>query len=74
MSHYGTGYGTARRDGSPNGSPHGSAIEFGTDRVYQTTSGYASTSSTPVVSFVNVSKHLRQPEGGRRAEPGPAAR
>ena len=66
MSHYGTGYGTARRDGSPsgslNGSASGSATEYGTDRDYQSTAGYASTastastSSTPVVSFVNVSK------------------
>jgi ABC-2 type transport system ATP-binding protein len=56
MSHYGTGYGTARRDGSPNGSPSGSATEYGTDRGYQGSVGYASTSSTPVVSFVNVSK------------------
>ena len=52
MSQYGTGYGTARRDGSA----HGSATEYGTDRDYQSTVGYASTSSTPVVSFVNVSK------------------
>ena len=62
MSHYGTGYGTARRDGSP----HASATEYGTDRDYQSTAGYASTASTststststsrPVVSFVNVSK------------------
>src|SRR5580704_14853484 len=57
MSQYGTGYGTARRDGSPNGSPHGSATEYGTDRDYPSISGYASTNSTPVVSFVNVSKH-----------------
>jgi ABC-2 type transport system ATP-binding protein len=65
MSHYGTGYGTARRVGSPsgslNGSPSASATEFGTDRDYQSTVGYARTasaraSSTPVVSFVNVSK------------------
>jgi len=65
MSHYGTGYGTARRDGSPSGSPNGgrsaSVTEYGTDRDYQSTAGYASTastsaSSTPVVSFVNVSK------------------
>jgi ABC-2 type transport system ATP-binding protein len=67
MSHYGTGYGTARRDGSP----HASATEYGTDRDYQSTADYASTASTststststaststsrPVVSFVNVSK------------------
>jgi ABC-2 type transport system ATP-binding protein len=52
MSQYGTGYGTARRDGSA----HGSATEYRTDRDYQSTVGYASTSSTPVVSFVNVSK------------------
>jgi len=55
MSHYGTGYGTARRDGSPHGSPNGSATEYGTDRGYQSISGYSS--STTVVSFVNVSKH-----------------
>jgi ABC-2 type transport system ATP-binding protein len=57
MSHYGMGYGTARRDGSPHGSPNGSATEYGTDRDYQSISGYSSTSSAPVVSFVNVSKH-----------------
>ena len=57
MSHYGTGYGTARRDRSPHGSPNGSATEYGTDRDYQSISGYSSTSSAPVVSFVNVSKH-----------------
>jgi ABC-2 type transport system ATP-binding protein len=59
MSQYGTGYSTARRDGSLNGSlnggPLGPATDYGTDRDYQSTAGYAS-SSTPVVSFVNVSK------------------
>jgi ABC-2 type transport system ATP-binding protein len=62
MSHYGTGYSTARRDGSPPGS----ATAYGTDRDYQSTSGYSSTSSTPVVSFVNVSKtygHLTAVDG-----------
>src|SRR5580693_111462 len=49
MSHYGTGSSTARRDGGTNG--------YGTDRDYQNTAVYASTGSTPVVSFVNVSKH-----------------
>ena len=55
MSHYGTGFSTARRDGSLDGSPLGRATDYGTDRDYQSTAGYAS-SSTPVVSFVNVSK------------------
>jgi ABC-2 type transport system ATP-binding protein len=59
MSQYGTGYSTARRDGSLNGNRNGRATDYGTDygtdRDYQSTSGYAS-SSTPVVSFVNVSK------------------
>ena len=56
MSHYGTGYSTARRDGSLDGSLdgtlNGSATDYGTDRDYQSTAS----SSTPVVSFVNVSK------------------
>src|SRR5580700_3569939 len=53
MSHYGTGSSTARRDAGTNGTATG----YGTDRDYQSTAGYASsTSKTPVVSFVNVSK------------------
>ena len=47
MSHFGTGYGTARRDGSP----HASATEYGTDRDYQSTAGYASTTTTHKITF-----------------------
>src|ERR1700722_18040828 len=49
MSQYGTGYSTVSRDRTLNGSR---ATDYGTDRDYQSTAS----SSTPVVSFVNVSK------------------
>ena len=53
MSHYGTGSSAARRDTGTNGTATG----YGTDRDYRSAVGYASTTtSTPVVSFVNVSK------------------
>jgi ABC-2 type transport system ATP-binding protein len=50
MSHNGTDYGTARTDGST-----GSATS--SDRDYQSVTGYGSGGRSPVVSFVNVSKH-----------------
>jgi len=53
MSDYGTGSSTARRDAGTLGG----ATDYGTDRDYQSAAGYGSTDSTPVVSFVNVSKH-----------------
>jgi ABC-2 type transport system ATP-binding protein len=46
MSHNGTDYGTARTDGSA-----------GATSDYQSVTGYAGGGRTPVVSFVNVSKH-----------------
>jgi ABC-2 type transport system ATP-binding protein len=47
MSHYGTGYGTARNEGSA----------VGIDHDYRGAAGYGAAGSIPVVSFQNVSKH-----------------
>jgi ABC-2 type transport system ATP-binding protein len=49
MSHFGMRYGTARTDGS--------VTDYGIDHDYRSAGGYGATGSTPVVSFVNVSKY-----------------
>ena len=53
MSHYGTGYGAVRTDRSA--ADYASATSI--DREYRGAAGYGGGGSTPVVSFVNVSKH-----------------
>ena len=49
MNQHGTGYATARR------ADYGAATSI--DREYPSTAGYGGAGSTPVVSYVNVSKH-----------------
>ena len=53
MSHYGTGYGAVRTDRSAADYAGATSI----DREYRGAVGYGGGGSTPVVSFVNVSKH-----------------
>jgi ABC-2 type transport system ATP-binding protein len=80
MNQHGTGYSTARRADhgsftSMDRDYHGTADYHGADyhgadyhgaADYHSAVGYAGTSSTPVVSFVNVSKHY----GGLKAVDG----
>ena len=49
MNQHGTGYRTASR------ADYGGAASI--DHDFQSTAGYGATGGTPVVSFVNVSKH-----------------
>ncbi len=49
MSHYGGRYGAARTDGS--------VTDYGIDRDHRSAEGYGAADSTPVISFVNVSKY-----------------
>jgi ABC-2 type transport system ATP-binding protein len=49
MSHLGARYGAARTDGS--------VTDYGIDSDYQSAAGYGTAESTPIVSFVNVSKY-----------------